>query len=268
VGGPGSSDLGAAVVLEAMIDRMEVLSRRIESCGRDPKDVQVVAVTKGMPAATIVTALRAGLSEIGENYASELLAKASDLSGASAWTKEGGSDADEDDLEASEDDLRVAHGDKPEDQRWTTVPRWHYLGAIQRRRVKLLAPLVSCWQSVSRAVEGKEIAAHARGAGVFVQINVDGAPGRNGCRPDEARGLVDSLRADGLNVRGLMVVAPQGPPAVADSAFGAVQDLAGQLALAELSMGMSEDLEIALRRGSTMLRLGRSLFGPRPSEVR
>jgi uncharacterized pyridoxal phosphate-containing UPF0001 family protein len=96
-----------------------------------------------------------------------------------------------------------------------------------------------------------------------VEVDVSGLPGRNGCRPEAVAGLVGSLRALDLDVRGLMVVAPPGPPEVARAAFRTTAALGARLGLDELSMGMSGDFEVALEEGSTMVRVGQALFGPR-----
>ncbi|MGA7834631.1 MAG: alanine racemase, partial [Acidimicrobiales bacterium] len=87
---------------------------------------------------------------------------------------------------------------------------------------------------------------------------------RNGASPGEVEGLVDRARELKLNVRGLMVVAPKGEEPTR-AAFVATVALADRLGLRERSMGMSEDLEIALELGTTEVRLGRALFGPRRS---
>jgi uncharacterized pyridoxal phosphate-containing UPF0001 family protein len=143
-------------------------------------------------------------------------------------------------------------------------PRWHYLGAIQRRRVRHLAPVVGCWQTVARAVEGEAIARRAPGAALLVEIDTSGQPGRNGCPPAAVPELVGALRAMDLAVGGLMVVAPAGGGERARTAFRTTARLAADLGLDELSMGMTEDLEVALEEGATMVRVGRALFGPRP----
>jgi len=204
---------------------------RIASCGRDPATVRLVAVTKGFGPDAVRAVRDAGVVDVGENYAAELEAKA--------------------------DVLRSAADGAGE-------IRWHYLGAVQRRRVPRLAQVVSLWQGVCRVEEGRAIARHAPGASVLVQVNVDGAPGRNGCRPEAVADLVAELRDQGLDVAGLMVVAPTGP-VEARHAFGVVAGMADALDLPIRSMGMSDDLELAVAAGSTMVRVGRALFGPRPA---
>lgn len=185
----------------------------------------MVAVTKGFGPEAVAAAQGAGIADIGENYAQELLAKARETSAPAAT-------------------------------------RWHFLGAVQRNKVKALAPVVACWQAVAREVEGEAIARHRPGASVLVEVELTGNPGRNGCGLAQVEPLVGALRGMDLDVRGLMGVAPIGPDA--RPAFRTLRDLADRLGLPERSMGMSDDLEVAVAEGSTMVRLGRALFGPRP----
>lgn len=217
--------------------RVEEVRRRIRATGRDPATVRLVAVTKGFDAGAVTAALAAGVDDIGENYAAELVAKAAHFAGARA---DGAS----------------------------LLPRWHFLGAVQRRRVRHLAALVGWWQTLARTVEGEAIAGRAPGATVLVEVDVSGLPGRNGCSPAGVPGLVRSLVALELDVRGLMVVAPPGPPEVARAAFRTTARLGADLGLAELSMGMSQDFEVALEEGATTVRVGQALFGPRPTHAR
>jgi uncharacterized pyridoxal phosphate-containing UPF0001 family protein len=222
--------LAPAPPVEVVAARLEALGRRVVAAGRDPATVKVVAVTKGFDVTAVGAALAAGVVDIGENYATELLAKSALLAGADGGPR----------------------------------PRWHYLGAVQRRRVRDLAPVVGWWQTVARVVEAEAIAGRAPGARVLVELEVSGRPGRNGCAPAEVEALVDRCRSLDLDVRGLMVVAPPGGVEVARAAFRTTAGLGAALGLAELSMGMTGDLDVALEEGSTMVRVGRALFGPRP----
>lgn len=209
-----------------------------------------MAVTKGHGPEAVVAALEAGLADIGENYAGELLAKAGDL---------------------------------PE--RLAGSVRWHYLGAIQRNKIGKLAPVVSCWQSVARSEEAAAIGRRSEGAEpeIFVEVDFSGLPGRGGCAPAAAGDVVDAARRAGCRVRGLMTVAPlvgdervgggaggvsEGTPArrqreAAREVFQRCAALGAELGLLELSMGMTDDLEEAVACGSTMIRIGTALFGPR-----
>jgi hypothetical protein len=146
--------------------------------------------------------------------------------------------------------------------------RWHFLGTVQRNKVPTLAPLVDVWESVARVVEGERIAASAPGATVLVQVDSTGLAQRNGCPPAEVPALVAALSSLALSVEGLMTVAPQGDPAAVTAAFNQVARLADELGLPERSMGMTDDLEAAVAAGSTLIRVGRGLFGDRPRNPR
>jgi uncharacterized pyridoxal phosphate-containing UPF0001 family protein len=239
--------LAAAPPPDVVLARVAALRLRIEDAGRDPDTVRIVGVTKGFDSSAVDAARLAGLYDIGENYADELLTKSAALRGAAG---------------DGVDTPRRAGPDDGLDE--TPVTRWHYLGAVQRRRVRALAPVVSCWQTLSRAVEGTTIAAHAPGAVVLVEVETTGAPGRNGCLAPEVPALVASLQGAGLDVRGLMTVGPPGPPEESRPAFRLTAQLARDLGLPEVSMGMTDDLDVALSEGSTMVRVGRALFGERP----
>ncbi len=215
---------------EVVSERLEVVRRRIEACGRDRADVRVVAVTKGFSAAAVTSALTAGVVDIGENYAGELLSKSAAVS---------------------------AEG------RGGPRARWHYLGTIQRRRVRELAPAVDCWQTVSRLSEAEAILRHGGSKCVMVEVDTTGLPGRNGCLPSATGELVGALGELGLEVRGLMVMGPGGSSELSREAFRTTARLAAELGLEELSMGMSDDLELAVEEGATIVRVGRALFGER-----
>jgi len=254
--------LASAPSPDVVMARVAALRHRIEEAGRDPAGVRIVAVTKGFTSSAVDAARRSGLYDIGENYADELLTKAGTRAGANGPRRRTGDDRndaagdDTGDLVGDGVGVGVGIGD-PE-------TRWHYLGAVQRRRVRVLAPVVSWWQTVSRVVEGVSIASHAPGATVLVEVDTTGAPGRNGCPPSEVPALVASLREQGLDVRGLMTVGPAGPSEESRPGFRLTAHLARDLGLPEVSMGMSDDLDVALSEGSTMVRVGRALFGERP----
>jgi uncharacterized pyridoxal phosphate-containing UPF0001 family protein len=242
-----SVPLAPAPAPAVVASRVKDIRRRISQSGRDPATVRLVAVTKGFDSTAVTAALAAGVGDIGENYAAELISKASSLPDPVGDGAGGGAGA--------------AAGTG-------SAPRWHFLGAVQRRKIRDLAPYVGCWQTIARAVEGEEIARRSPGAGVFVEVEVSGLPGRNGCPPLDVAGLVRTLRGLDLDVRGLMVVAPPGTDEVARAAFRTTAALAGDLGLDELSMGMTQDFEVALEEGSTMVRVGRALFGARPEADR
>ncbi len=226
---------------EDIAARATAVRERIERAGGDPEVVRIIAVTKTFGPAEIAAAFEAGLTEFGENYADELVAK---------WATLGRS------------------------------ARWHFLGAVQRNKIGRLAPYVDCWQSVARVVEGAAIERHRSElpcapdgragppASLLVEVETTGLAGRGGCPPEQVPNVVAGLRAAGCQVDGLMTVAPPGDSRQARAAFDAVAGLAAELGLGELSMGMSEDLEQAVAAGATMVRLGTALFGPRPQRRR
>jgi pyridoxal phosphate enzyme (YggS family) len=198
-------------------DRMHAAAAR---AGRDPAAVTLVAATKTVDLERVQEVVDAGVVDVGENRAQELLAK-TDVQGA----------------------------------------RWHFLGQLQRNKVRQLAPFVVCWQSVDRPELGTEIARRAPGARLLVEVNLAEEAQKGGCAPAALPGLVDGLRTDGLDVAGLMTV----PPHADDPRrwFARLRELAATLKLAELSMGMTDDYEIAIEEGATIVRVGRALFGPR-----
>jgi hypothetical protein len=216
-----TGDLG-----ELVARRLAAVRGRIEAGGGDPDRVRVVAVTKGFGPEHVEAALAAGVADVGENYAAELLAK-----------------------RAAVPDPRL---------------RWHFLGAVQRNKVARLAPVVSWWHGITRVEEGTAVARRRPEATVLVEVDVTGLPGRRGCPPGELPGLVRALGDQGVVVAGLMAVGSPGGDERTRDGFRLLRRLADDLELPERSMGMSDDLELAAAEGSTLVRVGRSLFGERP----
>lgn len=218
--------MAAVTVTAAQVEaNLAAVRARIARAGGDPGAIDVVAVTKQQPDASVRAALAAGLVDLGENRADGLLSR-----------------------------LGVVDAD---------AVRWHYLGAIQRNKIARLAPHVALWQSVDRAVLGPAIARHAPGASVLVEVNLTDDPRRAGASLGEVPALVADLRAEGLDVRGVMAVGPLGQPEDARPGFLAVARCADELGLAVRSLGMSADIEVAVECGTTMVRLGTALLGAR-----
>jgi pyridoxal phosphate enzyme (YggS family) len=203
---------------------------RIAVAGGDPDAIRLVAVTKGHPAEVVRAAVDAGLSDFGESYAQELATKADALDDGSGPT-----------------------------------PRWHFIGQLQKNKVKQIAPVVHLWQSVDRLSLAAEVARRAPGAPVLVQVNVSDAPQQGGCAPALTASVVEGCTDLGLDVRGLMAIGAQGPPDAQRAGFRTLRTLADALGLPERSMGMSGDLEAAVAEGTTMVRVGTALFGERVS---
>jgi pyridoxal phosphate enzyme (YggS family) len=206
---------------------LDVVRDRIVGAGGDPDRVTVVAVTKGFGPDAVEAALAAGATHLGENYAQELVAKA--------------------------EGLEV-----------TVDPHWHFIGGLQRNKVRSLVPHVGLWETIDRSSVGAEVAKRAPGARVLVQVNISGEASKGGCEPAEAPDLVAELRGLDLDVAGLMGVAAAGDETVTRPQFARLAELGEGLGLAELSMGMSADLEAAVAEGATIIRVGRALFGARP----
>jgi pyridoxal phosphate enzyme (YggS family) len=224
--------------VSALADRLAAVWERIEAAGGSRDTVRLVAVTKGFGADVVREALALGLEDLGESYAQEMVAKVAEVA------------------EVAE----VA--DVPHDG--PVAPRWHFVGRLQSNKVRQVAPYVTLWHSVDRASIGREIARRAPGAAVLVQVNVTGEASKAGCTPDDLPWLLDELRGTSLDVRGLMTIAPAGEREVARRAFAKVREMAGFHGLEEVSMGMSDDLDVAVAEGATMVRVGAALFGPRP----
>ena len=237
---------------DELAERLAAIRARIDRAAPDPGAVTLVAVTKGFGPEAVAAASAAGLVDLGENYADELVAKAT------WWAGTGVGDPD-----GSGPGAGATAPSTPGDPAAGAV-RWHFLGPVQRNKVPRLAPWVACWQGVARVEEGRAIARRRPGASVLVQVDVAGIPGRGGVDPAGVPGLVEALRAEAVDVAGLMAVGPPGPPEDARPGFLLVRRMADDLGLRIRSMGMTDDLEVAVAAGSTMVRIGRALFGQRP----
>jgi pyridoxal phosphate enzyme (YggS family) len=202
--------------------------------GRPPEGVRLLAVSKTKPEALIRAAYAAGQRDFGENYVQELVAKAPAL-------------ADLPDL------------------------RWHVIGPLQRNKVKQVVPVAALVHTVDRAELASELDKRAAAAGrvvaVLLEVNVSGEASKAGCSPDAAHRLADAVRAlPHLRLAGLMTIPPDsGEREQARPFFAALRELRGRLGgdLAELSMGMSQDFEIAIEEGATIVRVGTAIFGAR-----
>lgn len=205
--------------------------RRAEAeAGRAPGSVQLVAVTKGHPLPEIREKVLAhGLFPLAENRGQELRDKLAALG--------------EHGLEAAE-------------------LEWHFIGPVQRNKVKYLRG-VSLIHSIEDAEQARAIADAAakwgRAPDVLLQRH-NGEGQKHGALPEALPALLREVRAAGLNVRGLMVMAPYGQPDAARRIFEGTAAQARALGLPELSMGMSDDYPAAIAAGSTLVRVGTRLF--------
>lgn len=222
------------------------LARAALACGRDPAEVRLIAVSKTKPVDAIRDAYAAGQRAFGESYAQELSAKAEAL-------------GDLADIE------------------------WHFIGHLQTNKARVVARWARAVHSVDSVALARElgrraarVAAERAAAGdaracpiaVFVEVNVAAEPQKPGASPSEIEEVAAEVRAHpALELRGLMTVPPAGDLDAARRAFetlGLLRSLhGGPRALPELSMGMSDDLEVAIACGATYVRVGTAIFGAR-----
>ena len=209
-----------------VLERLARVSARIAAAGRNPDEVAIVAVTKGFGVEVCREALAAGLHVLGENRVQEALPKMEVIEGA----------------------------------------HWHLIGHLQTNKVKQAAGRFALIQTVDSARLAEAIARHAPGQAVLVEVNIAREQQKSGVSPDQALELIKTV-AGLLELKGLMGMGPSmGDPKPAFEELRDLHDEAEQRVgkgLPVLSMGMSSDFEAALAAGSTMLRLGQALFGPR-----
>ena len=213
----------------------EELAQVCESCGRDPGSVLLIGVSKTVGIVEVGDAIAAGACDFGENRPDQLMLK---------------------------------HDAFPQ-------ANWHFIGHIQSRRIKDVVGRATLVHSLYKFDHARKIAeaAHAQGIiqDVLLEVNVSGEESKDGIEPDRAEALLaECLELQGIRVRGLMTMAPQGDPLAAHSTFEGLYDLRERLRaqlddasrgyFTELSMGMSEDWREAVAAGSTMVRIGRALF--------
>lgn len=215
-----------------VVGRVEALREVIREVRGDAHAVRIVAVTKTFDESSYALAARAGCDALGENYAQELLDKLGRL------------------------------GEPP------ALPV-HFIGHLQSNKVKSLAPHIALWHTVDRAsvvaAIAKESARLGVAARILVQVNSTDESQKSGCAPTDVSGLVAAARNAGLVVEGLMTMGPSNAdPDATRRAFRATAHLAVDLGVAELSMGMTHDVRIALEEGSTIVRVGSGIFGERP----
>jgi PLP dependent protein len=230
---PGDGALEAAVAA-----RLDEIGRRIGAAAaraeRSQHAVTLVAVSKGFDTPHLRAGLAAGQRDFGESRVQALEAKAEDLA--------------------------------------TAGVRWHFVGRLQRNKAQTAVRLAALIHSVDRPRLATEIAEHATALGrvqpVLVQVNVGDDPAKGGCAVEEARALVELVRErDGITCQGLMTVPPMGEDPRPH--FRRLRELRDSLhadypEVRHLSMGMSNDFEVAVEEGATIVRLGEAIFGPRP----
>jgi len=213
--------------------------------GRDPAAVRLVAVTKTFPAVSVREAFEAGARIVGENRVQEALAKKVELAG---WAS--------------------LHGG----------PAWHMIGTLQKNKARHAVGEFELIHSLDSVELAREIDKRARARGIvqkaLVEVNVSGEASKHGVRPEDAAGLVKLVSGlPGLEVVGLMCIPPfTEDPEDSRPHYRALRMLFEELnragaGMTELSMGMTQDYEVAVEEGATLIRVGTAIFGHRSCGV-
>lgn len=247
------SDQGFKEIHEAIQVNAQSIAQRIRQAaqqgGRDPDEVQVIAVTKTQPLNQILPLLELGFRDWGENHVQELCAKHTALA-----------------------------------KLTLPQPRWHLIGHLQTNKVKYLGPWIYRIHSVDRLKIAEALSEWGQTLSwtpeVLLQVNITGEQTKSGLSPTQLQAELPAfLRLPNLKVKGLMTMAPRGASeADCRACFAALRGCAAALktqasradllgerhTFSELSMGMSQDYPQAVQEGATWLRLGTALLGPRP----
>jgi len=202
--------------------------------GRNRADVQLVAVSKTFPASDVDDAIAAGMTAVGENKVQETRDKKPAVRGAA---------------------------------------RWHLIGHLQSNKAKDAVQLYDVIQTVDSEALAEKIARAAEVADktqdVLLQVNIGREPQKSGVEPEAAGALAQSIaRLSAIRLAGLMTIPPVGDAEAMRPYFRAMAAMRADLGLQELSMGMTDDFEIAIEEGATIVRVGRAIFGTRTVGMR
>jgi len=202
--------------------------------GRTPEDVTLVVVTKKVEVSRILEAISAGATELGENYVQEAVAK---------WQAIGSAGV-----------------------------RWHFIGHLQKNKVKQAVKVFDLIQSVDSLPLAQEIGKRALDQGrimdVLIEVRISGEETKHGVSPEDALAFAQEVaQVEGIKLQGFMGMAPfVVNPEEARPFFARLKQLWDKLPLEQrqwLSMGMSHDFEVAIEEGSNMVRIGTAILGPR-----
>ena len=200
------------------------------AAGRSPDYVTVVAVSKTKTPDEIMAVYEMGHRDFGENRAQELAAKAPQL---------------------------------PNDI------RWHFVGALQSNKVRLVRPVTFLLHSMDRrSLAGAWLKGQGRPPPVLLQVNVGDEPQKSGIDPRDVPDFLEWMKTLGLDVQGLMAIPPiPKDPEESRPHFRRLREIGETVGLAaddgELSMGMTDDFAVAIEEGASIIRVGRAIFGPR-----
>ena len=199
------------------------IAQAARAAGRDPADVELLAAVKYVPLEEIAVLAEAGITTVGENRAQELEVKA-----------------------AAQPEMV-----------------WDFIGQLQSRKVRTIAPLVRRIHSVASDSALKELGKHGHaGLEVLVEVNIAGEEGKAGIAPADLGAFIDRGRKGPCSFVGLMTMPPLAErPEDSRRWFAALRDLAAEHGLPHLSMGTTQDFPVAVEEGATIVRVGTRLYG-------
>jgi len=215
-----------------LAERLAAVEERIQNAcaraGRRREEITLLAVTKIFPAQAILDAYALGLREFGENYVQEFEGKAPEVRGLAG-------------------------------------ARFHLIGHLQSNKSRKGTELFDVIQTVDSAKLARRLAESGKPMEVMIEVKLSEEESKHGCAPADVPALVDAIRAlPELKLAGLMTMPPWSEdPETARPYFRRLRELARQVGVNGLSMGMSGDLEVAIEEGSTLVRVGTALFGQR-----
>lgn len=222
-------------------DIQRIVEISAKSCGRNPQEIKVIAVTKTHPIELIIRALKSGINVLGENYAQELCDKYNEIK-----------------------------------EKTNYIPEWHFIGHLQTNKVKFIAPFVSMIHSVDSIHLAEEISKQAiknnREIDILLQVNTSGEESKYGCKPEDIFSLAEKvINIPNLKVKGLMTIGSfSDDDTIVRSEFRLLKSLKDELIrrydeehFKHLSMGMTNDYNKAVEEGATLVRIGTAIFGPR-----
>ncbi len=211
------------------------------SCGRNPDEITIVAVSKSHPYDTITDGTSAGINVFGENYVQEFKEKVEQL-----------------------------------ESRNITQPEWHYIGHLQTNKVKYIVPYVSLIHSVDSVRLAEEISKqakkHNRTIDILLQVNTSGEESKSGCEPVETCDIFRAVKdIENINVLGLMTIGSfsdneyiyRNEFRLLKSMLQQMNEKYPEVNVKHLSMGMTHDYEAAIEEGATIIRVGTAIFGER-----
>jgi len=227
--------LAAEEIVRRLTEVRERIARAAKRSARSPEAIRLILASKTQSSEAVRAAYQAGARDFGENYIREAAAKRAELA-----------------------DL--------------TDATWHLIGHLQSNKTRLATRTFEIIQTLDSARLADAIA-HAQPTPlmpVLIEVNLGGEPSKSGAGAGDVQALVDAARAK-VEILGLMTIPPRAESATgARNYFAKLRRLRDRLAattglaLSELSMGMTEDFEVAIEEGATMVRVGRAVFGERP----